>query len=134
MPQITFRMLVDTKKLEKLQAELVPKVAAHIAKTAFDFQTEAQVNAPVDTGALKSSIIAEQKQQMFWLVSTDKEYAIYQEFGTGPFLINAPVFIRKVGWRYITMHPGVPAHPFFTPAYQKNLQPFLDGFSRIVNV
>jgi hypothetical protein len=50
-------------------------------------------------------------------VGTNVEYAQHVEYGTRPHEINAPVYIsKKVGWRYIKMHPGTKAQSFMRKA------------------
>lgn len=47
---------VEMGPLQKLRESLVPKAHAILDKAAFDIEASAKGNAPVDTGALRSSI------------------------------------------------------------------------------
>lgn len=79
-----FRMniKVDTRALDGFLADVEPKLAPVVKKHAFAIQGKAQQEAPVDTGALKNSIIAEEQSPTKWTVSDGVEYGVFQELGT----------------------------------------------------
>lgn len=85
---------VRENNIPQIIASMKIKVAAIVAKAALDWQAQAQVRAPVDTGALKNSIQAIKISDTFWKVIVGVHYGAYQEYGT-------------------VMHP---AQPFFAPA------------------
>lgn len=65
-----------------------------VAKAALDIEADAKQFAPVDTGALRNSIKAEQLAALSWIVAVGVEYGVYQEFGTRhmapqPYLVPA---------------------------------------------
>lgn len=63
-------------------ADAVPGLArAAVAKNAYDVTATAQTLAPVDTGALKSSISAD-INDLSYEVGPTVEYGVYQEEGT----------------------------------------------------
>lgn len=111
---------VDTRVLDALIPTAKPTASALIRKHAFEFEGYAKAFAPVDTSALRNSINISQLGELSATISDGVEYGVYQEFGVNhPYLIDAPVYIRGVGFRYIKMHPGFPAQPFFTPAAER---------------
>ena len=111
---------VDTKVLDALIPTTKPTAAMLIKKHAYEFEQFAKQFAPVDTAALRNSIGITALSELAATISDGVEYGVYQEFGVNhPYLIDAPVYIRGVGWRFIKMHPGFPAQPFFTPAAEK---------------
>lgn len=64
-----------------------------VAKTVFDIEGRAKGSAPVDTGNLRDSITGD-AAGLSGTVSTNVEYAIYQEYGTSrmaahPYMIPA---------------------------------------------
>lgn len=69
--QQTIGKMMDKEKLEKL-----------IQQTALLIEGDAKRFAPVDTGRLRNSIHSAKSGELEWMVGTDVEYAIYQEFGT----------------------------------------------------
>lgn len=79
------------------------KAAAALRKTAMDIEADAKALAPVDTGALRSSISSTitgdgRMGGMEAVVGPTVEYGIYQEFGTStqpgqPYL--GPAFDRR---------------------------------------
>jgi len=81
---LSFKMKFDTKGIKDLQ-QLEKKLQPVVAKHALAIQAEAAKNAPVDTGALKNSIIAEksEKTDSNWVISDGVEYGVYQELGHG---------------------------------------------------
>jgi hypothetical protein len=110
----------DTSVLDSLMPRTKPVAAQVLKNSAFRFEAAAKQFAPVDTGALRASIHASALGSLSWEVRDGVEYGVYQEFGVmHPYLINSPVFIKRVGWRYIKNHPGFPPQPFFTPAAEQ---------------
>lgn len=95
---------LDMRELKRIIAKEPIKAAQIIAETAHVVVGEAQKRAPVDTGALKNSLNAEQKNQHLWWVQDGVEYGIYQELGfhhwrsgafiQNPFLVPAVEFVR----------------------------------------
>ena len=100
---------LDTSVLDKLTEELKPRANNIVAKYASAIMGEAQRLAPVDTGALRASIEAEQIEPLSWQVHDGVEYGVYQELGT-----------HKMA-----------AHPFLLPAVEKWRQRFLDAFAEL---
>lgn len=85
---------IDLTRLSELRAELKPKANELLAASALRIQAGAQLRAPVDTGALRSSIEAEQVGDLRWEVHDGVEYGIFQELGTSrlaaqPFMVPA---------------------------------------------
>jgi len=80
---------------------VVDEINALVERVALEIQRDAKVRAPVDTGALQSSITAAQTKAdtrtVEWTVGTNIQYAAAQEFGTSR---------------------GVPPHPYLGPALE----------------
>ena len=74
--------VLNNQRLTTIAAQLRPRASAAVRKAAFDIQAHAQTNAPVDTGALQASIQVTETSDLSAEVSTNVEYAIYQEMGT----------------------------------------------------
>lgn len=77
---------------------------------AVEIQATAQQQAPVDTGRLRSSIKTDKVGGAHYEVSTDVDYAEYQEYGT----------------RYQS------GTPFMRPAYERNRQRIVEDVSRSI--
>lgn len=93
------------------------------ARAAGRIRDRAKAFAPVDTGLLRNSIVAELKQQtpnsVVWTIGSSAPYAAYQEFGTGPiFARRAPMLVFKVGNQWVRTYStrGVPATHFLQKA------------------
>lgn len=93
-------------RTHEVEALVLARVEAAVAKAAFDIEANAKVRAPVDTGALKNSIQASEEtgNPTAWRVGDGVEYGIYQEFGT----------------RFM------PAHPWLVPAVEAVRSEFLE--------
>ena len=83
--------------LGKASAKGTILAARAIRKTALDIQADAQVLAPVDTGALRNSIGVTMSGPLAAEIGPTVHYAIYNEFGTHK----------------------MPARPFMGPAFDR---------------
>lgn len=88
-----------TSRLPVIAAEMRPKAALAVQKTASDLEGHAKQNAPVDTGYLQGSIQAEQVAELTSVVNVGAEYGVYVEFGTSrmaaqPYLVPAAETVR----------------------------------------
>jgi hypothetical protein len=96
------------------------RVMEHLGQ---DIASDAQGLARVNTGRLKSSIVAE-VEGLTLRVSTDVDYWKYVEYGTGPHVIR-PNGKKALFWEGAAHpvakvnHPGSPAIPFLRPALLK---------------
>ena len=89
-------------------------------------QTDAKLKVPVDNGDLRSSIVtAVNEGKLDAVVSTNKEYAPYIEFGTGRFAEDGTgrktpwtYFSEKYGWVTTSGHK---AQPYMRPALNDNI-------------
>lgn len=74
-----------TENLSELLEQFLEKptaLAPVVKKHAFAIQADAAKNAPVDTGALKNSLTAEEVDANHWTISDGVEYGVFQELGT----------------------------------------------------
>ena len=94
---------LDTRRLDAIIAQEPVRSAEIIKKAALQVEAVAKPLAPIDTGALRNSIQAEQMGPHTWWVQDGVEYGIYQELGT-----------RKMA-----------AHPFMVPAVER-VRPFFE--------
>lgn len=85
---------IKSNRFAELTEAMKAGVDKAVRETALAIEGQAKGFAPVDTGALRASILAEPVKQFVWKVAPHVEYAIYQEFGTS----------------------RMPAHPFMIPA------------------
>lgn len=81
---------------------------------------------PVDTGELRNSIKVQSTAPLTVSVGTNKEHAVFVEFGTGTQGDPAVQHTSKQSWRWQdeqgnwhTSH-GSPAQPFLRPALKEN--------------
>jgi HK97 gp10 family phage protein len=92
---------LDTSVLDRMIAEHEREASQIVRAGAFAIEGHAKDKAPVDTGALKNSIEAEERSgPLAWWVHDGVEYGIYQELGTSrmaaqPFLTPAVEGVRK---------------------------------------
>jgi HK97 gp10 family phage protein len=92
---------LDTRVLDRMIAEHEREASQIVRAGSFAVQGHAQDKAPVDTGALKNSLEAEERSgPLAWWVHDGVEYGIYQELGTSkmaaqPFLTPAVEIVRR---------------------------------------
>lgn len=97
------------------------KVQRAVSRGGFRVQGQAQVNAPVDTGALVNSITTSIHDLAFE-VGPEVSYGGYVEEGTaGPYPIP-----NAFGWGITVMHPGNSPQPYLAPAFDENLPRIVD--------
>lgn len=75
-------MPIVSNKLPALPAAVRKQAAVAVKKAAYDTETLAKGYAPVDTGYLRNSIMAEQVSDLTWRVYANADYAIYVEVGS----------------------------------------------------
>lgn len=95
---------LDTTRLDEIQGEKEKRAGEIVRSTAFEIQAIAQINAPVDTGALRSSIETVITGAMSAIIQDGVEYGIFVELGTS----------------------RMAAQPFLTPAVEQ-VRPKFDG-------
>lgn len=93
---------IDTTRLDEIIANSPRRSAEIVKSAAFATEGRAAELAPVDTGALKNSIMARAVWNLLWRVSSPMEYAIYQELGfhhwkSGAFIQN-PFLVPALEW------------------------------------
>lgn len=81
--KIDFVGLDPLEKFIKRKLDIEKSIKATVRKDTGTMQERAQRYAPVDTGHLKREINAKiTDNQLTGTVSSDAEYAVYQEYGT----------------------------------------------------
>lgn len=111
--KITVRARVTHNRLPEAIAKMPGAVSAAVRKTAFDIQTDAQLNlineGAVDTGTLLNSVQVKAKE-FSAEIGPHTEYAYFVEFGT-----------RKM-----------PARPYMIPAADKNEPKFIEAIEQVL--
>jgi HK97 gp10 family phage protein len=91
---------LDTRRLDQIIANEPNKASEIVRTTAFEVEQKAKMLAPVDTGALKGSLKAEEHTgPLSWWVHDGMEYGYWQELGTSrmaahPFMVPAVENVR----------------------------------------
>ncbi|MEU7431086.1 HK97-gp10 family putative phage morphogenesis protein [Streptomyces sioyaensis] len=121
---------IDTRAYERglrrYLGRMSDDVHRAVERTGTDVQNEARRLAPVDTGRLRSSIVARPTpgRGAGYEVGTNVTYAAAVEFGTAPHVI-VPRNGKALYWpgaRHPVAkvnHPGTKAQPFLRPAVEK---------------
>jgi len=78
---ITVKTTITDNRIPGIMATFPGAVSAVVKKTAMDVEAEAKTLCPVDTGALRRSILAE-VEQFSATIAPHTEYDAYVEFGT----------------------------------------------------
>lgn len=89
---IECRVQITNNLLPEIAAKMPGLAEDAIAKVTYFTQERAMMEAPVDTGALRNSIMAE-ADETFGIVFTGIGYAAYVEFGTRKMAANP--FMRR---------------------------------------
>lgn len=122
--RINFRVegLSDlTKKLAALKnIEKDPRIDKALGRGAARVQGAVKMLTPVDTGNLRNKIVLNHEKMMEYAVTTNVEYAVYVEYGTGKLGDPTVPHTSKESWTYyseklqkfITTHGQKPAHMF----------------------
>lgn len=87
---------IDTAVLDRITAQMKPKAREIVNKYGVAISGDAAKRAPLDTGALRNSILAASKMiaEMTYRIQDAVTYGIFQELGTSkmaahPFLVPA---------------------------------------------
>ena len=96
----TVEVKLDTRELERIAKGLNANVDDVLGILAHQVEGISKALAPVDTGALKSSINTKRVKNNYWRVQDGVEYGIYQELGTHkmaaqPFMVPAAEKVAK---------------------------------------
>ena len=122
--RINFRVegLSDlTKKLAALKnIEKDPRIDKALGRGAARVQAAVKMLTPVDTGNLRNKIVLNHEKMMEYAVTTNVEYAVYVEYGTGKLGDPTVPHTSKESWTYyseklqkfITTHGQKPAYMF----------------------
>ena len=109
------------KKLEALKnIEKDPRIDKALGRGAARIQGAVKLLTPVDTGNLRNKIFLAHEKMMEYAVTTNVEYAVFVEYGTGKLGDPSVPHTSKDHWTYysdklqkfITTHGQKPAHMF----------------------
>jgi len=141
-------------KMEQMVADLHgPPVLNAMRDSALMVERDAKINAPVDTGRLRASIVPEivaGADQIWGIVGSNVTYAASVEYGSRPHMppiepLAAWVrrhHIGEAGYEYgiamliawkIAAH-GTKARPYLEPAFQKNEAAIRNKFDQAIEV
>ena len=119
------------KKLEALKGiEKDPRIDKALGRGGARIQSAVKLLTPVDTGNLRNKIFLAHEKMMEYAVTTNVEYAVFVEYGTGKLGDPTVPHTSKEHWtyyserlqRYITTHGQKPVHMFtkgFSSAHKK---------------
>ena len=122
--RINFRVegLSDlTKKLEALKnIEKDPRIDKALGRGGARIQAAVKMLTPVDTSNLVNKIVLNHEKMMEYAVTTNVEYAVYVEYGTGRLGDPTVPHTSKESWTYyseklqkfITTHGQTPKYMF----------------------
>lgn len=102
---------IDTRVLDRITADMRPKAAEIVEEHGFAIASAAAQGAPVDTAALRNSILSESGMtgDLQYTIQDGVTYGIFQELGTSK----------------------MAAQPFLTPAVERGRRPFLSAFKEL---
>ena len=132
--RINFRVEGLSDLLKKLEAlkniEKDPRIDKALGRGAARIQAAVKELTPVDTGNLRNKIFVAHEKMMEYAVTTNVEYAVFVEYGTGKLGDPTVPHTSKDHWTYyneavqhfVTTHGQPPAHMFtkgFASAHKK---------------
>lgn len=123
------------RDIQDYEIAIKEEVKNIVKETAFKIQSSSKQKAPVLSGTLKRSIDVDiANDEMSAKVFSDLDYAPHVEFGTAPHEIevkDASVLSNgKKPFGKKIMHPGQVAQPFLFPAYEEEVQEYMDRLER----
>ena len=97
-----------------------PRIDKALGRGGARIQAAVKMLTPVDTGNLVNKIVLNHEKMMEYAVTTNVEYAVYVEYGTGKLGDPTVPHTSKDSWTYyseklqkfITTHGQKPAHMF----------------------
>lgn len=122
--KVNFRVEGLSDLLKKLEAlkniEKDPRIDKALGRGAARIQGAVKLLTPVDTGNLRNKIFVAHEKMMEYAVTTNVEYAVFVEYGTGKLGDPSVPHTSKDHWTYysdklqkfITTHGQKPAHMF----------------------
>jgi HK97 gp10 family phage protein len=97
-----------------------PRIDKALGRGGARIQAAVKMLTPVDTGNLVNKIVLNHEKMMEYAVTTNVEYAVYVEYGTGKLGDPTVPHTSKDSWtyyseklqKYITTHGQKPVHMF----------------------
>lgn len=130
MSDDTVRIDLDMAELERIERELGWRKDTVLKRMAFELQREAQMNAPVDTGALRNSIYTNTKDKNGYSPSVNagaETSPIPMPEGDEVAVVGASVVYAAAVELGITKKPKYPKQPYLRPAAEKVRRKLEDG-------
>lgn len=122
--RINFRVEGLSDLLRKLEAlkgiEKDPRIDKALGRGGARIQAAVKMLTPVDTGNLRNKIFLAHEKMMEYAVTTNVEYAVFVEYGTGKLGDPTVPHSSKESWtyysqqlqRFVTTHGQKPVHMF----------------------
>lgn len=105
--------------LEKLNPDKYKLLIARYLETSAEMVAAVSTTlAPKRTGRLSSSIKTSRRGELVYEVVSMAPYSLYVEKGVRPFILQRPVMIEGLGWRFIKIHPGIKPAGFLSKAVE----------------
>ena len=127
--KVNFRVEGESDLLKKLEAlkniEKDPRIDKALGRGAARIQGAVKLLTPVDTGNLRNKIFLAHEKMMEYAVTTNVEYAVFVEYGTGKLGDPSVPHTSKDHWTYYSDK----LQKFITTHGQKPVHMFTKGFS-----
>lgn len=127
--KVNFRVEGLSDLLKKLEAlkniEKDPRIDKALGRGAARIQGAVKLLTPVDTGNLRNKIFLAHEKMMEYAVTTNVEYAVFVEYGTGKLGDPSVPHTSKDHWTYYSDK----LQKFITTHGQKPVHMFTKGFS-----
>lgn len=112
---LRFEIRVNYNELPAIARRLRDGARRIVREAAQETEIRAKALAPVRTGALRASILAEPESDTAWIVAPHVEYAIFQELGTyrmppRPYMTPAAEAVRPTFLARMRNLPGEAAN------------------------
>jgi len=126
--------------LDKVFIQSIEKIETEFKKSLDNITTNAAVDTPVKTGALRASINWKEVNKLSYELRAEVPYAAYVEFGTGTFAkneLNSREFNdywKEIAIKYKGKTDGfLPAHPYFYPNVRKEIPKLKERIVKILS-
>lgn len=113
-------------KMERIRSDSDTVLERGLLKAGERVRSRAVLLCPTDTGELRNSIRSQKTAPLTVTVGTNKEYAVFVEYGTGTQGDPAVDHTTKQSWKWQDelgnwhISHGTPAQPFLRPAVRKD--------------
>lgn len=116
---INIKIEVDLSDLDFDVKKIENAISEELETTAYKCERVAKETVPVDTGTLRNSISVKKENPLYFIISTNLEYAHYIEYGTSPHRIVGNPWLRLHDgtYRREVYHPGNKAYLYMEAGF-----------------